>query len=90
MNWKSALAIYFLFWGLSIFFVLPFGIRTSREAGDELVPGQAESAPHEFNFWRVALRTTIVSAALFALFMLNWNFEWLTMDQLDNWIHGPR
>jgi len=47
MRWYSLLAIYFLFWAFSVFFVLPFGVKTTDEAGGERVPGQAESAPHE-------------------------------------------
>ena len=83
MNWKSALAIYFLFWAFSVFLVLPWGVRTAQEAGVELVPGQAESAPHGFSFARVALRTTIVSAVLFGIFYLNYVNGWVTADMLD-------
>ena len=45
MNLYAIVAIYFLFWVMSAFFVLPFGIRTPDETGEELVPGQASSAP---------------------------------------------
>ncbi|RYD53746.1 MAG: DUF1467 family protein [Sphingomonadales bacterium] len=83
MNWQSALAIYSLFWVLSAFFVLPFGVKTSEEAGVELVPGQAQSAPHEFNVKRVLIRTTIVSAILFGIFLLNYVYGWVTADMLD-------
>ena len=83
MRWQSALAIYFLFWAFSVFLVLPFGVRTAHEAGAELVPGQAESAPHEFNVWRIVVRTTVVSAVLFAIYYLNYVFGWLTVDMLD-------
>lgn len=85
MPWKSALAIYFLFWAFSVFLVLPFGVRTSEEAGQPLVPGQAPSAPHEFRAGRIALRTTIVATTLFALFYLNYVFGWITTDMLDWW-----
>lgn len=83
MRWQSALAIYMLFWAFSVFFVLPFGVRTSEEAGAELVPGQAESAPHSFDLRRMAIRTTIVATALFALFYLNYVFGWVTAEMLD-------
>ncbi|NML05078.1 DUF1467 family protein [Sphingomonas sp. G-3-2-10] len=86
MKWQSALAIYVLFWWICVFFVLPFGVRTAAEAGAELVPGQADSAPHNFDIKRVAIRTTIVSAILFGLFMLNYYFGWVTTDMLD-WAH---
>ena len=72
------LAIYVLFWAFSVFLVLPFGVRTTREAGADLVPGQAESAPHEFRPKLIAKRVTIVATILFGLFMLNYEFGWLS------------
>jgi len=83
MNWKSAIAIYALFWAFSVFLVLPFGVRTSEEAGVPLVPGQAQSAPAEFDVKRIAIRVTIVSAVLFGLFYLNYVFGWVTPAMLD-------
>ena len=69
MRWTSILAIYVLFWTISLFLVLPFGVRTSEEAGAEVQPGQADSAPHVFSFPRAALRATIVAAVLFGLYL---------------------
>jgi len=86
MRWQSMLAIYFLFWAFSVFLVLPFGVRTAHEAGAELVPGQAESAPVNFSVGKVIIRTTIVASVLFALFYLNYVFGWVTTDMLD-WAH---
>lgn len=86
MELGSALAIYALFWTLSLFLVLPFGVRTHEEAGTERVPGQADSAPHRFSFARTAMRATILSAALFGLFYLNYLFGWIGADQLD-WLN---
>lgn len=83
MKWQSMLAIYVLFWALSVFFVLPFGVRTAAEAGEELVPGQAESAPHGFSIKATAIRTTIVATTLFAIFALNYIYGWVTPDMLD-------
>ena len=83
MRWTSMLAIYVLFWALSVFFVLPWGVRTSREAGEELVPGQAESAPHEFAIGRLAKRVTIVATTLFGLFLINYHFGWLGPEMFD-------
>ncbi|MCD2323747.1 DUF1467 family protein [Sphingomonas sp. IC-56] len=83
MRWQSALAIYFLFWSFSVFLVLPFGVRTAHEAGADLIPGQAESAPHEFRPGRIALWTTLVATILFVLYYLNYSNGWLTIDMLD-------
>lgn len=83
MRWTSALAIYVLFWAFSVFLVLPFGVRTSEEAGAPRVPGQAESAPHEFRAGRIAWRVTIVATVLFVLFQLNYRYDWVTVHALD-------
>ena len=83
MRIPSLIAIYALFWAFSVFLVLPWGVRTSAEAGVEHVPGQAESAPHEFRPGRIAIRTTIVATALFALFVANYHFGWVTPQMLD-------
>jgi predicted secreted protein len=77
------LAIYVLFWTIALFVVLPFGVRTSEEAGEECLPGHAPSAPHRFSFGRTALRATIVSAVAFGLFYANYRFAWVTIDMLD-------
>ncbi|WP_454279753.1 DUF1467 family protein [Sphingomonas sp. Marseille-Q8236] len=83
MHWTSALAIYVLFWFLAVFLVLPFGVRTSHEAGATHVPGTAESAPHVFQPGRFVWRTTIVATLMFATFYLNYVNGWITADMLD-------
>lgn len=82
MRWTSLLAIYVLFWAFSLFLVLPFGVRTAAEAGTDHVPGQADSAPHEFSFARVARRATVVATVAYALFLANYQFGWITTDRI--------
>ena len=74
------LAIYLLFWFLALFLVLPFGVKTDREMGVDPQPGHADSAPHSFAFGKIALRTTIVAAILFALFYANHHFGWIGIE----------
>jgi len=83
MHLTSIAAIYLLFWMMSLFLVLPFGVRTAEEEGAQAVPGQAESAPHRFSFGRTILRATILSALLFGLFYANYTFGWIGAEQLD-------
>jgi predicted secreted protein len=85
MKLTSALAIYVLFWTMTLFVVLPFGVRTAEEVGVEHQPGHAESAPHSFSLGRTALRTTIISAFLFAAYYLNYVNGWITAENLD-WV----
>jgi len=83
MNLTSIIAIYFLFFAGSAFSLLPFGVRTTEEAGGEKVPGQAESAPHRFDLKRHLLKATILAAVLFAIYYANWTYGWITPDNLD-------
>ncbi|WP_374944811.1 DUF1467 family protein [Sphingomonas sp.] len=88
MRWTSALAIYILFWSFSVFLVLPFGVRTTRESGGDYVPGQAESAPHEFRAGRIARRVTVVATVLFVLYLLNYTYGWITPQTVDLFDRG--
>ena len=83
MNWTSIVAIYILFWTLSAFVCLPFGIRTHDEAGVPKVPGQADSAPANFRPWRVVVRATILSAILCGLFVANSEAGWIEVEDID-------
>ena len=83
MRITSILAIYVLFWTLSLFLVLPWGVRTSEEEGVRPEPGHADSAPHNFSFARVALRTTIVATILFGLFYANYLYGWIGIEAFD-------
>jgi predicted secreted protein len=83
MKIGSALAIYTLFWVMSFFLVIPFGVRTDEEAGVERLAGHAESAPHGFSFGRAAVRATILSSLLFGLFYANYVFGWIGAADLD-------
>lgn len=83
MRWTSILAIYLLFWSFSVFLVIPFGVRTHEEAGAERVAGQADSAPHGYDFRKMLVRTTIVSAILFGLYYANYVYGWVTPRDID-------
>jgi predicted secreted protein len=83
LKWTSILAIYALFWTLSAFVMLPFGIRTHDEEGVGKVPGQADSAPANFRPWRVVLRATLLSAALCGLYVANYVNGWIMPEDLN-------
>ncbi len=60
----SYFAVYFVVWWMTLFAVLPFGLKTQAEA-EEVVLGTVESAPARFRGGRVVLMTTIVSALIY-------------------------
>jgi predicted secreted protein len=88
MHPVSAAAVYLLFWTLSLFVVLPIGMRTDEEAGAERGHGHAESSPHDFRLGLAALRATILGSILFAAFYANWIYGWVSVDSL-RWIEVP-
>ncbi|MEM7779002.1 MAG: DUF1467 family protein [Pseudomonadota bacterium] len=95
MEWTSILAVYFLIWVMSAFMMLPFGVKTADEAGVEKVAGQAESAPVNFRPGRLLMRATVISIVLTSLFVLNFEYGWITASDIDIWPEpseqiGPR
>jgi Predicted secreted protein len=84
MRWTSIIAIYGLFWVLSAFISLPFGLRTPDQVdGHKVEKGHADSAPVNFRPKKVALRATVLAAVLFALYYANYAEQWITLDDLN-------
>ncbi|MBD9372054.1 DUF1467 family protein [Rhizobium sp. ARZ01] len=61
----SIVAVYFVIWWLTLFVVLPFGMRTQAEE-NEVVLGTTASAPARFRGRKVVLITTIIAAVIYA------------------------
>jgi len=89
MTWTSIIAIYLLFWVMTAFVILPIGVRTHDELGLPKVPGQADSAPGNFQPRIIILRTTFLSAALFALYYANYVYGWVDRLSFDWLINRP-
>lgn len=90
MQWTSILAIYALFWVISAFVLLPFGVRTHDELGIDKVPGQADSAPGNFRPGRLVLRATVLAAVLTALYVLNYIYGWIEAEDINLFPAPPR
>jgi predicted secreted protein len=65
ISFISIFAEYFICWWITLFIVLPIGLRTQADEND-VVQGTVRSAPANFRFWRVVLLTTVVSAVIYA------------------------
>ncbi len=83
MQITSIIAIYALVWVMTAFVMLPFGIKTHDEAGIPKVPGQADSAPANFQPKRLVIRATIVAAILTAIWVLNYIYGWVGYDAIN-------
>jgi predicted secreted protein len=69
ISWPLGLAVYFTFWWVCLFAVLPFGVTSLHEAG-EVEPGVDPSAPVAPMLARKALATTLVAAVAFGLLLV--------------------
>jgi predicted secreted protein len=66
MSVTGGLALFFVIWWITLFAVLPFGVRSQAESG-EVVPGTEPGAPTGFPWKRVALINSCVALIVFGL-----------------------
>ncbi|QJB68093.1 DUF1467 family protein [Parasphingorhabdus halotolerans] len=83
METVSIIAIYALFWVLSAFIILPFGVKNNKELGVDDIPGQADGAPGNFKPLKVIGMTTLLATVAFGLFYMNYINGWITLDTID-------
>ncbi len=89
MSIPTALAIYFLIWWLTLFAVLPWGVRSQHE-GEGMVPGTDPGAPVIPRLWWKLLWTTLVSAVIFAMLYLVYTSKLVTLEDMMRWMGMPR
>lgn len=66
MQLFTMFAVYFIFWWITLFAVLPFGLKTQQENND-VVLGTIESAPSNFRGLRLVIVTSVVAAIVYAI-----------------------
>lgn len=82
MGTASNIAVFALVWVMCAFVVLPFGIRSHHDTGEEMVPGQDHGAPANFRPKRVLGITTGLALLVFGLWYLNYTNSWLDASQI--------
>ena len=81
MSLVFSIAVFFIIWWTVLFAVLPIGNVSQEEAG-EIVPGTPEGAPTAPRLLKKAAITTVISAAIFAVFWVGYEQGWVTFDQM--------
>ena len=76
MSLSLSISLYIMIWWMTLFAVLPFGVRTQGEAG-EVVPGTPASAPVKPRIVKAFLINTVVATLVFALVWATLNYDWL-------------
>ncbi|MGD1935853.1 MAG: DUF1467 family protein [Candidatus Phaeomarinobacter sp.] len=82
MSLVGGIAIFGLIWFLVLFTVLPFGVRTSEESGEELVEGAADSAPVHPMLLRKVLATTAIALVVWAAVFAVMEYRLLSLDDI--------
>lgn len=71
MSWFTAFAVYFVIWWLTLFLVLPHGVRSQAEAED-VAPGTDPGAPVRSHIGLKLIVNTLLAGVVFAV------WYWLT------------
>ena len=66
MSTSTLIAIYFLIWWVTLFAVLPWGVRNQEESGD-VIPGTDPGAPATHRVWQKLGWTTLVATVIFGI-----------------------
>jgi predicted secreted protein len=80
----TAIAIYFLIWWITLFAVLPWGVRSQEESGD-FAAGTDPGAPVRARILMKLLWTTVVSGVIFGAFALIYEYRLITLDDMASW-----
>jgi len=75
MNLVGGIALYFVIWWITLFAVLPFGVRSQHESG-EVIAGTEPGAPVLPGLLKKAAITSVIAAVIFACVC----YVWVTYD----------
>ena len=90
MSIATAIAIYFIIWWVTLFAVLPWGVRSQHESG-AVAPGTDPGAPTIPRLKTKLVWTTIVSAVVFVLwYVAIYVYRLVTIDDLAAMLGMPR
>ena len=87
MSTPTIIAIYFLIWWVTLFAVLPWGVRNQEESGD-VVPGSDPGAPAMHRVWSKLIWTTVVATVVFGILYVVYSQGLIPYDWLMR-ISGP-
>jgi len=76
----TTLAIYFLIWWVTLFAVLPFGVRSQHET--ETTPGTDPGAPLLPRLWWKLLWTTVIAAVIYGLLYVVYAYRLVGLDDI--------
>ena len=81
MTIATGVAVFFLIWWVTLFAVLPWGIRSQHEGG-EVIPGTDPGAPTIPKLGRKLFWTTVVAGVIFAACYVVYTDRLISLDSL--------
>jgi predicted secreted protein len=87
MSITTVIAIYFLIWWITLFAVLPWGVRSQHDGG-EVIPGTDPGAPVAHRVRTKLLWTTVIATVVFGILSVIYNSGLIPYDWLMA-ISGP-
>jgi predicted secreted protein len=75
MNWVGAIALYFVVWWITLFAMLPIGVRSQHEGGD-VSEGTDPGAPIAPMLGRKLVYTTLAAVPLAAFLWYFVGYSW--------------
>lgn len=82
MSWYNNLVAFALIYMLTLFCVLPIGVKTAQDAGVEVEPGHASSAPLNPRIGFKFLLTFAISCVLFGVYYVVGTYDLLGLNDL--------
>lgn len=77
----SAIAIYFVVWWISLFMVLPFGVRGQHEENQTL-KGTEKGAPVNANIVKKFIQNSILATIIWAIIMAIIIFDLINLENI--------
>jgi predicted secreted protein len=84
MTLTTDVAAYLTIWWVTLFAILPLGVRSHHEEGIEVPGGGDPASPVDPKLKRKFLTTTWVATIPFALLWLTVHFHWLTLPSFQS------
>jgi predicted secreted protein len=86
MGWLTGIAIYFTIWWVSLFAVLPLGVRHDQINDDKSKDGLVASAPITHDLKKKLVMNSIVAAVLWLIVYALLQSGWLDFfDVAEDW-----
>jgi predicted secreted protein len=85
MQVTTVIAIYFLIWWITLFAVLPFGIRSQHES-DDFAEGTDPGAPMAAQIGKKLLWTTVVATIVFGVLVALYKSDLIDVGGFMRWL----